>query len=195
MSSWAKCSANSLEVAAFEGEIQFAQERAAELPDDCDGLVESCLGSVLFRQLGQAGEDIEVGHDLVHDAGVLDFDDDLLARVQPGQMDLGDGSRGQWRIFELRKQLAQRFAELGFNRGPNRVGRIGRGGGLQVGQFPGHFGADEVGPRAEHLAELDEGGAEFGECQAHALLDFEVGDMLAVNALEFDPGSRRNSGP
>ena len=37
--------------------------------------------------------------------------------------------------------------------------------------------------RAEHLAELDEGGAEFGEGQSHALLDFEVGDVLAVNAL------------
>ena len=36
-------------------------------------------------------QDIEVGHDLVGNAGMLDFDHDLLARVQPGQMDLGDG--------------------------------------------------------------------------------------------------------
>ena len=83
----------------------------------------------------------------------------------------------------MRKQVAQWFAELGFNRGPNHVRRVGWGVGLQVRQFPGHFGADKVGPRAEHLAELDEGGAELGECKAHALLDFEVGDMLAVNAL------------
>ncbi len=79
--------------------------------------------------------------------------------------------------------VARRLAELGFNRGPDRGGRIGRGVGLQVCQFPRQLGADEVGPRAEHLAELDEGGAEFGERQAHTLLDFEVGDMLAVNAL------------
>src|ERR1035441_3790134 len=55
--------------------------------------------------------------------------------------------------------------------------------GLQMGQLPGHLRADDIGPRAQHLAELDESGAQFGECQAQALLDFEVRDMLAVNAL------------
>ena len=120
----------------------------------------------------------------VGDAGVLDFDDDLLAREEPGQVDLGDGGRGQRRILELREQAAQRFAELGFDRGPDRVGRIGRGAGLQVGQFPGDLGADQVGPRAEHLAELNEGSAELGEGQARAFLDFQVRDRLAVNALD-----------
>ena len=63
MSSWAKLLRELLEVAAFEGEIQLPQERAAELPDDRHGLVRLNLGGVLFRQLGQAGEDIEVGHE------------------------------------------------------------------------------------------------------------------------------------
>ena len=132
---------------------------------------------------------------MVRNASVLDFDDDFLARVQPGQVDLGDGGRGQRCLCEMRKYLARRFAKFGFDRGPNRIGRIGRRGGLQVGQFPRHLGADQVGPRAEHLAELDEGGAQFGEGQARPLLDFEVGDMLAIHALEFAPGSTRNSDP
>ncbi len=95
----------------------------------------------------------------------------------------------------MRKQLVQRFAELGFHRGPDRGGRIGRGGGLQVGQFPGHLRADKVGPRAEHLAKLDEGGAEFGEGQTHALLDFEVGDVLAVSAPNAILDPREHPGP
>ena len=82
-----------LETATLDGEIQLAQESAAELPHHGNGLVETHLGSMLLRQLGQAGEDIEVGRDAVQNVGVLDFDNDLLARVQPGQMDLGDGGR------------------------------------------------------------------------------------------------------
>jgi len=101
-----------------------------------------------------------------------------------------DGRRGQRSLREFRKHLFQWFAEFGFDRGPNCVGRIGQCGGLQVGQFPGHFEADDVRPRAEHLAELDKSGAELREGQPHALLDFEVGNRLAVNASNsiLDPG-------
>src|SRR5271157_2460236 len=83
-----------LDVATLQGKVQLAQERATELPDECGGLVESCLRSVLFGQLGHVVEDVEVGHDFVHDAGMLHLDYDLLARMQASQMDLGDGSRG-----------------------------------------------------------------------------------------------------
>jgi hypothetical protein len=106
---------------------------------------------MFLRQLGQAGEALEVGQDLVPATGMLDFEDDLLARVQPRQMGLGDRDRRHGSIFALRKQLAQRFAKLGFNRGPNRIGQVGWGVGLEVHQFQGHSGAHEVGPRAEHL--------------------------------------------
>jgi hypothetical protein len=59
-----------------------------------------------------------------------------------------------------------------------------------VRQFSGHLGADKVGSRAEDLAEFDKSSAQFGEGKAHPLLDFEVRDMLAVNALNsiLDPG-------
>ncbi len=51
-------------------------------------------------------------------------------------------------------------------------------------QFAGHLDSDHVRPCAEYLAQLDEGGSELGECQAYALFDFEVGDMLAVKTLD-----------
>ena len=84
----------------------------------------------------------------------------------------------------MRKEFARRFAKLGFNHNANGVGRIRRCCGLQVGQFTSHLWAHQVGTRAEHLAQLDEGGAEFRKGEAHALLDFEIGDMLAINALD-----------
>ena len=57
------------EIAAFESKIQLAQERAAELAEDSRGLVETHFGErKFFRQLGQAGEDVQIGHDLVRNA-------------------------------------------------------------------------------------------------------------------------------
>jgi len=71
VSSLAKIRREGFEMAAFEGEVQFAQQGAAELPDDRNGLVKTRPGRVLFRQFGQAGENIQVGHDFVRNAGVF----------------------------------------------------------------------------------------------------------------------------
>jgi len=99
-------------------------------------------------------------------------------------MDLGDGGRGQRRLGEFRKHRAQRLAEPRLQSWPepwraDRPGRPFASGPVSRATS----GSDQIGPRAEHLAELDERGAQFREGQAHALFDFEIGDMLPVNAL------------
>lgn len=121
---------------------------------------------------------------------MLDFDDDILAGVETGLMDLGDGGRCHGRLVKVDEQLADRLAEFGFNRGRDCLEGIGGCVGLQVREFLGHLWADEVGAGTEHLAELDEGGAQFHKGHAHAFFAREVGNALAVVAFDtvLDPG-------
>ena len=118
-------------------------------------------------------------------ACVLDFDDDC-----PRPNAAGPDRLGRWkprptaRRRTARSTCAQWLSELGFNRTANYVRGIRGNGDLEVGQFPCHFRTYEIGPRAEHLTQLDKGDAKFNECQTHALRRAEAGDRLAVAALD-----------
>ena len=90
-----------LQVAALHGEVQLAEQSAAELANHPAGLIRPNLLRVLFRQLGQPRYNVEVRQNLVGDACVLNLDHDLLARVQPGAMDLGNRSRGERHVVEF----------------------------------------------------------------------------------------------
>ena len=122
-----------LQVAALEGEVQLAQQRAPELPHDRARLVGTHLRRMLLGQLGQPGQDIQVGHDLVRDARVLHFDHHVLARWQPRAMHLGNRGRGQRRVVEFGKQRSSPACRTRLQSSPARprAGPPGRwtGGG------------------------------------------------------------------
>ena len=61
------------------------------------------------------------------------------------------------------EKLRNRVAQLLFNCGLAYARRVGRDVGLQLAQLVGDVLTDDIGAQAEHLAELDEGRAEFCE--------------------------------
>ena len=121
-----------------------------------------------FGPGGQAGEDFQIAADDVFDAGVTHFDDDPLARWKLGAMDLADRGAGQRQLFEIDEQVFDGLTELGFDGFGDFAERIGGRVILQLGELFGQRDADDVGARAENLAELDERGAQFGQRQANA---------------------------
>ncbi len=117
---------------------------------------------------GQAGEDVHVNRHLLLDVGVEHLDHHGLAGMEPGPMDLSDRGRGHCLGLELGKKLFDRPAELGFDEFSHRLGRIGVNFLLELLEFLGQPDSDQVGPRAENLAELDERRAELGQGQPQA---------------------------
>ena len=111
-----------LEVAALEGEVEFAQQGAAELLHDRGRLVGTKLRGMLFRQFGQAGQDVQIGKYLLRNAGVLDFDDNFLAIVEAGAMSLGNGGRRQRFLVKVGKHFSRGLAELFLDCGHGCIG-------------------------------------------------------------------------
>ena len=107
----------------------------------------------------------------------------LRAVVQPAGVDLADGRRRERGRVELGEQLLGRLAQFVGDGLADDLGRVGRGVGLELGQLVGEGRADDVRAGAEHLAELDERGAQVGQGEADAGLVGDVGDPL-------EPGRR-----
>ena len=178
------------EVGAFDGEVELAEEGFAELADDGDGLVGAEDGGVTLHEFGEELDDFEIGFDLAGDTGAEDFDDDAGAAGEGGAVDLGDGGGGEGLGFEGSEKGFEVATEIFFDGGAGDFGAVGGDVGLEFGEFVGEIGAEEVGAGAEHLAQFDEGGAEFGERHADALRGSEGAQGLAIGTAEFvgDPG-------
>src|SRR5579863_5559000 len=98
-------------------------------------------------------------------------------------MDLSNrGGRKRMR-FELRVELFEWFAQLPFDIGPYSFGRIRRRIGLKLGEFRGKPGANQVGPCAKHLAQLNEGRAKLGQSKSNAFLTAEVLDRWLFRSV------------
>ena len=87
-------------------------------------------------------------------------------------------------IVELGKQRFRRRSQLGLYRLADRLRRVGRSAGLQLGQLLGPFRAQEIWPRAEDLSELDEGRAQLGERFAQAGRLGQVADVFTLSVQE-----------
>jgi hypothetical protein len=61
---------------------------------------------------------------------------------------------------------------------------IGRRAALQQREFLRDLVSDEIGPRAQHLPEFDEGGSELGERQAQADGCRQIDDVLAGRSAQ-----------
>ena len=86
--------------------------------------------------------------------------------LQPGPVHLADRGRGHRLVVELVEQLLDRPAQLRLDRrcGPPRADRPARRS-AGAASSSARCDAHQVGPRAEHLAELDERRPQFGQGQ------------------------------
>ena len=116
----------------------------------------------------------------------------LAAIGQARAMDLSNRGGADGYRIELSEDLIRRPAQFGGDRGKSDFRLVRRHAVLQLGQFVRDFLPDEIGPGAEHLAELDVGGAQLGDCETDARgmrllgrqLAFLAGEMILL-AVEF----------
>ena len=87
-------------------------------------------------------------------------------------------------VVEPAEKLLDGFAEVSLDGRADHLRRVGRRVRAQLAQLVRHGGAELVGAGAEHLAELDEGGAQLGQRQADARLVGHLAEALAVGADE-----------
>ena len=156
-----------LEVAFLAAEVELAEERSAELLHDVDGPVAFELVG-LFRERRESFQDFQITADARLDAGMLDLHDDAPSIRQPRDVRLANGGGGDGGGLELAEDFLHRVAQLGGHRGQHCFRRVRRNVFLEPGQFSGDFLAYEIRPRAQHLAELDVGGAQLGEREPDA---------------------------
>ena len=150
--------------AALDREVELAFEAALELAGQCQGLVRSQEGKPPLGKLGQVLDDVEIGLHHLGDVRAADLQGNGPAVAQDRAMNLGDRGRGHRLRIEREENLGQRRAvilgqdllDLDERKRPHVVAQRGELVGVGFGK--------EVGPGAEHLAELD-------ECRPEVLAD------------------------
>src|SRR2546421_408578 len=111
----------------------------------------------------QVAKDLQVLLDLLDDTGSLHLDNDAGAVCEGGRVDLADRGRRQWNVAEAGEYGVNRPAELRRDDVRHDL-RLQRASGiLQLGELRLIRRREEVGPRREDLAELDEGRTELFE--------------------------------
>ena len=103
------------------------------------------------------------------DPGVLDLDDDLGAVVERGDVRLRDRRRRERLEVERANASSSGRPRSASTVARTTSGGVGRHVGLQLAQLERHLEPDQVDPRAQHLAELDERRAELGQRLAQPL--------------------------
>ena len=172
-----------LQIAFFAAEIQFSSQHAGDFRDGFPRAIRDELGNALGQQ-GQARQHIQVLADDLLDAGVLNLHRDSFARLQPSSVHLPDRCRGHRHVLEFGEQLFRRLSQLNLD-GAAHGGRIiGRDIIPQLLEFFGQRDADEIGTRAEQLAQLDVRGSELREGQANAPFRRLQRQRLTLTPLE-----------
>ena len=167
------------------GEVELAQQRAAELAHHGEWLVGSQSRRMRLQQFRECLHDLHISRGLFGHASTAHFDHHALAGVQQCGMNLRDGGGGERFVLETGKELLNGQAEFFFNRGACHAGGVGRHVGLQLGEFLGQLGAEQISARAEHLTELDKGGAKFRQRHAHpGRLRHALSERLSIRAFE-----------
>jgi hypothetical protein len=108
---------------------------------------------------GEPLHDVQVPLDHRGDAGPLHLDHHLGAVRQPRGVHLGDRRGGDRLRVDRGERLAGRPAQLGGQYAGDVGPRHRRRLVLQGGQLVGELGGQQLAPRGQHLAQLDEGHA------------------------------------
>ncbi len=151
---------------ALAAEVELAVDNAAEFADDGDRVGDHVGLDMVFDQVGQPGQDVQVGLEGLPYFRAPDLDDDILSRWQCRPVNLGDRRCRQRFGIEFSKQLPGCFAEFRLDDLLDRFDFFRRHIVLQLAEFLGIFARDQVGAGRYDLSQLDEGGAELLHRQA-----------------------------
>ncbi len=170
-------------VVHFAAEIEFLEDRPSKFANHADRLI-AAKGIVHLGDLREEAEDVEIAADISFNARMLHLHDGARSAFQAGVMDLPDRSRCESRRVEIREALGDGPAQLGFHYLDCHFRRVGWRAGLELGQFSGQLLPDQIRASAEHLAQLDEGGAQVGQRQPHACFQRQIGKGLPLPAAK-----------
>ena len=141
-------------------QVQFVAEVLGKLGHHLARLQPAPFRPHAFEQRGSGFHQCDVVGDDVFDARPQHLDRHVLAGRQHREMHLRDRGRRHRLRLETAENLRQRLAVEGFQAGDRLFRREGRHAVLQLGQFVGQIGRQQIASRRQHLAELDEDGAE-----------------------------------
>ncbi len=158
-----------LAVAALVDEVELAVDACREVAHLLLRLVAGDLWPFALDDAGAVAHQAQVRLDDLAQARPQHLDDDVLARLQPGPVDLGDRSRGDRVCVELGEDVFGRAAEILLELGPDLLPRHRRDLAVQAAEFLGPFGRQQVGAARQDLAELDEGRTQRLDGAARAL--------------------------
>lgn len=126
-------------------------------------------GGQALAQVYQQPQRRNVLRDGLCQAGALHFDRDAAAVEQGGIMHLGNRRRTERGFAKGREHFVERCAEFGFNGRTHCFEAHRRQFVVQQLEFRGVLFREQVALNGEHLAELDEGQAEFLNCLPNGL--------------------------
>ena len=157
---WIK-SVEILLVAGFVVEIEFMEQVGLHLIDDGGQVVGLESGNALVQLADEPREQVEIGLHGFKEMGSLDFDRDLAAIIELGEIDLCERGAGDGSFIKLRENLSgierQFFDEHGAH-----FGEWERADGvLQFAQLIDERVRQRIRPHAHELAGLHKRRAEF----------------------------------
>ena len=151
-------------VGCLPHQVELVEDGLAILLHHLDGAQSSALGHETGHQAGQRLHQPQVGLDDRLDIGADNLDHDLAAvLLQPGGMHLGDGGGRQRRLVEVVEQGLYGAAQACLDLATGGLTAEGGHPVLQQSQLFGDIRRQQIAPGREHLAELDEDGAERRE--------------------------------
>ena len=143
-------------VRGFAHQVQLVEHGLFVLGHHFERAQPAALAPVRFREPGQRVQHFEITLDDLAHAGAEHLHDDVLAALQPRRMHLRDRGRGQRLLLELRKHFGDGLAVGLFDDLPRDGAVERRHAILQLHQLVRDVVGQQVAPRRDRLAELDE---------------------------------------
>ena len=144
-------------------EVELVDDRALVLAHDLDRTQAMAFARIIASEVREDVHDLEVALDPLAHAGTHDLDDDFLARAQPRRVHLSDRGGGERLVVEAVEHLLGGPAIGALDDEFRVLYRERRHAVLQLGELVRDVGRQQVAPRGQGLAELDEDRAELLE--------------------------------
>ena len=154
-------------------QIQFVVQVLVELRHTLPRLESLAIGRQFFNPARHHAHQVQVLFDGAQHVGPQHFDGHFPSGVatvsQSRKVDLGDRSTGDRDAIKLAEYRIQRFAKRTLDGGHSDFAGKRRHPVLQMGQLVGDIRRQQVPPRRQHLAKLDEDGPELLQRLTQAL--------------------------
>ena len=153
--------------------VEFVVQVLVELGDDVARTQALAVAPQPLDQQRAGLQQRQILVDRAQHVRTQDLDGDLLAGVrsvlQDGEVDLRDRRRGDRLTLEVREDIVERTTQPALDLADGHIGRERRHAVLQLREFVGDVGGQQVATCRQHLAELHEDRAEVLERapQAH----------------------------